>query len=77
MKKDVSEQEPSGLPALPVYLASPLDRAKFVKTEGERLELFSNPDILLFFLRLELEAYLVNPKRPRCIKSRADWGTTH
>ena len=43
---------------VPVYYAPPLDRAKFVKTKDERLALFYNPDVLLFFLRLQIEQYL-------------------
>ena len=43
---------------VPVYYAPPLDRARLVKTERERLAVFYNPDVLLFFLRLQIERYL-------------------
>ena len=44
--------------ALPVYYAAPLDHAKFVRTMQDRLKSLYNPDILLFFLRLQLERWM-------------------
>ena len=38
---------------LPVYHASPLERAKLAKNDIEKLALFNKPDILRFFLHLE------------------------
>ena len=38
---------------LPVYRASPVNRAKLAKSNVEKLALFNKPDILRFFLRLE------------------------
>ena len=43
---------------VPVYFAPPLDSPRLVKTERERLAVFYNPDVLLFFLRLQIERYL-------------------
>ena len=43
---------------VPVHYAPPLDRPKFVKTEGERLALLSKPGVLLLVLRLEIERYM-------------------
>ena len=53
---------------LPIYYASPIDRARLVKSDRERLALFNHPDILAFFLclRSEISAVRISvPKRPR------------
>ena len=44
---------------LPVYHASPLERAKLAKNDVEKLALFNKPDILAFFLRLGREKKVI------------------
>lgn len=58
MKEVLGDKPPTYREGLPVYYAAPLDQAKLVRTARERLKSLYNPDILLFFLRLQLERWM-------------------